>query len=111
MFDANGNADYAENIIFDNMSRELDSFNHDFRVDGSVDQVTYATLSSITSALTVGYVLWMVRGGMLMASFVSSLPAWQSVDPMNIVDFGSDADMNGDDESLESMIQQFSTDA
>lgn len=102
-------SDYSSEFAFANMSRELDMFDHDFKVEGAVDQVTFATLSSITGVLTVGYVLWMVRGGMLMASFVSSIPAWQSVDPLNIVEFGSLGSADGDDESLESIVDQFTT--
>ena len=89
----------------------MDNFDHSFEIDGSVDQVTFATLSSITGALTVGYVLWMVRGGMLMASFVSSIPAWQSVDPLNIVEFGSIDGGDTDEESLESIVTQYSSQA
>ena len=101
--------DYSSEFAFASMSRDLDMFDYDFKVEGAVDQVTFATLSSITSVLTVGYVLWMVRGGMLMASFVSSIPAWQSVDPLNIVEFGSLGSAEGDDESLESIVNQFTT--
>ena len=101
----------AEQFDFSHLSQDLDNFDHTFEIDGSVDQVTFATLSSITGALTVGYVLWMVRGGMLMASFVSSIPAWQSVDPLNIVEFGSIGGGDADEESLESIVTQFSSPA
>lgn len=101
----------AEQFDFSHLSQDLDNFDHAFEIDGSVDQVTFATLSSITGALTVGYVLWMVRGGMLMASFVSSIPAWQSVDPLNIVEFGSIGGGDVDEESLESIVTQFSSQA
>lgn len=105
--DANlsGHADKAGFAAF---SQELDNFDRNVRISGTVDQVTFATLSSITSVLTVGYVLWMVRGGMLMASFVSSIPAWQSVDPLNIVEFDALDSVDVDDESLESIVNQFS---
>ena len=42
--------------------------------------------SAITStSLTVGYVLWLIRGGTLLASFASALPAWTSFDPLALV--------------------------
>lgn len=105
--DANLN-DNADKVGFAAFSQELDNFDRNVRISGTVDQVTFATLSSITSVLTVGYVLWMVRGGMLMASFVSSIPAWQSVDPLNIVEFDALDSVDVDDESLESIVNQFS---
>lgn len=101
----------AGQFDFSYLSQDLDNFDQSFKIDGTVDQVTFATLSSVTSALTVGYVLWMVRGGMLMASFVSSIPAWQSVDPLNIVEFGSIGGGDVDEESLESIVTQFSNQA
>jgi hypothetical protein len=101
----------AGQFDFSYLSQDLDNFDHSFEIDGSADQVTFATLSSITGALTVGYVLWMVRGGMLMASFVSSIPVWQSVDPLNIVEFGSIDGGDIDEESLESIVTQFSSQA
>lgn len=36
--------------------------------------------------LTVGYVAWLVRGGVLLTSFISSLPSWQSFDPLPVLE-------------------------
>jgi hypothetical protein len=49
--------------------------------------------------LTVGYVLWLLRGGALIASLLSSLPAWRLIDPLPVlsrVDDEEDADEDQD---------------
>jgi len=49
--------------------------------------------------LTVGYVLWLLRGGALVASLLSSLPAWRLIDPLPVlsrVDEEEDADEDQD---------------
>ena len=51
---------------------------------------------------TAGYVFWFMRGGALLASMVSSLPAWQSYDPLPILDFADKKHhdgLDGEDES------------
>ncbi|MCI4430411.1 MAG: cadherin domain-containing protein [Burkholderiales bacterium] len=39
----------------------------------------------LVSGLSIGYVLWLARGGVLMASLMSALPAWTSVDPLPVL--------------------------
>jgi len=37
--------------------------------------------------MSVGYVLWCLRSGTLMASALSSLPLWRTFDPLPVLDF------------------------
>jgi hypothetical protein len=39
----------------------------------------------VVGGVSVGYVLWLARGGVLMASLMSALPAWASVDPLPVL--------------------------
>jgi hypothetical protein len=55
--------------------------------------------------LSAGYVVWMLKGGSLMASVLSSLPAWQLTDPLAIL-VGTKGDEDDDDESLETIIEE-----
>ncbi|MEM7782931.1 MAG: Ig-like domain-containing protein [Planctomycetota bacterium] len=64
---------------------------------GLVDNLVVGTTAITTASLSVGYVLWIVRGGTLMASFVSTLPAWTSFDPLPIV---KNSGLDDDSESL-----------
>ena len=55
------------------------------------------------TSLTIGYVAWLIRGGVLVSSLLTSMPAWRLLDPLpilgNVKSRGSD-----DDDSLESMV-------
>jgi hypothetical protein len=48
-------------------------------------QVDAAGAALVSSGLSVGYVLWLARGGVLVASVMSSVPAWSSVDPLPVL--------------------------
>lgn len=39
----------------------------------------------VSSSLSVGYVLWLVRGGALLASLSAALPAWANLDPLPVL--------------------------
>jgi hypothetical protein len=41
-----------------------------------------------TSTVSYGYVIWLLRGGLLLSSLLSSLPAWASLDPLPILASG-----------------------
>ena len=39
----------------------------------------------MSTALSVGYAFWTIRGGYLLASALSSLSAWRMVDPLPVL--------------------------
>lgn len=47
-----------------------------------------ATGVGVTGGLSIGYVVWLIRGGVLVSSMLSALPAWQMVDPLPILAAG-----------------------
>jgi hypothetical protein len=63
-----------------------------------------AIVSSV--GLSVGYVVWLLRGGMLLASLLSSMPAWQFLDPLPILVRKRRDDPSEDKESLESIVDR-----
>jgi hypothetical protein len=56
--------------------------------------------------LSVGYVIWLTRGGLLLASLLSSLPAWRLIDPIAVLAQlrTDDEDDRDDEESLDSLL-------
>ena len=54
--------------------------------------------------LSAGYVVWMLKGGSLMASVLSSLPAWQLADPLAIL-AGTKGHGDEDEDTLETIIK------
>ncbi len=65
-----------------------------------IDQVVLGTAGFGMGGLSVGYIIWLLRGGSLVASMLTSIPAWRMVDPLPILDF-----LDGDDEDQESLDQ------
>lgn len=51
----------------------------------SLEQQTLAGTLVLSSSLSVGYLLWLVRGGALLASLASTIPAWASLDPLPVL--------------------------
>ncbi len=44
------------------------------------------TVGAITSAGTLGYILWSLRGGVLIATALSQLPSWRFIDPLPVLE-------------------------
>ncbi len=64
---------------------------------------TFGNSVGLSSGFTVGYMIWLLRGGTLMGSMLTSLPAWRLVDPLPVL-AELDDDLDDDQESLESMV-------
>lgn len=47
------------------------------------DSVTVGT--TVVSTFSVGYVLWSLRGGHLLSTFLATMPAWQLMDPLPVL--------------------------
>lgn len=69
-----------------------------------MESVVVGSTAAVSTSVTVGYVVWLLRGGSLLTTFLSSLPAWQAFDPMPVLDQFNDGDGEDDDESLASMV-------
>ena len=67
---------------------------------------------ALVAGLSLGYVVMLTRGGLLIASLVSSMPVWRLIDPIPILaSLGADQDDDsGDDESLDGLIRRASDD-
>lgn len=62
---------------------------------------------AVTTTLSVGYVAWLVRGGVLLSTALSSLPAWQFIDPLPVLARTGDSEDGGsDDDSLQDIIKE-----
>ena len=60
----------------------------------------------MTAGLSVGYVVWLARSGVLMSSVLSSLPAWSFIDPLPVLASLQNRQEDDDEESLESMVEE-----
>jgi hypothetical protein len=48
-------------------------------------KVAVGSAAVVTTSLSVGYVIWILRGGSLLTTFMSALPAWQAFDPLPVL--------------------------
>lgn len=58
------------------------------------------------AGLTIGYVAWLIRGGVLLTSLLSTMPAWRLLDPLPILNSAAGKRRGDDDDSLEAMVDQ-----
>ncbi len=91
----------------DSFQQQLDQLRDEIRQQLSLDKNTVASTLVVSTGLSVGYVLWLVRGGVLLSSLLSSLPAWRLIDPLPILGH-LNRQKRGDDEddSLEGMLKK-----
>jgi hypothetical protein len=84
--------------------KELNKLREEVHEEAVVETRVAASVFVVSSGLSVGYVLWLLRGGVLLASLLSSIPAWRLVDPLPVLGrVGGQSD--DDDESLEEMVE------
>ena len=68
------------------ISQSGEFFESNSETSPTLDRVAVGSSALATTSLSVGYVVWMLRGGSLFASFMTSLPAWKSFDLLPILD-------------------------
>ena len=50
-----------------------------------IDKVVVGSTAVVSTSLSVGYVIWIFRGGSLLTAFMSTLPTWSSFDPLPVL--------------------------
>ncbi len=95
-----------DKIVADNgFQKSLERVRDDVMQVASIDRNVMASTIGVSASFTIGYVLWLVRGGVLISSLLASLPAWRMVDPLPVL--GSLANSKRDekdDKSLEELV-------
>jgi hypothetical protein len=93
--------DFIEEL--DRLQEEIESF-------VGLEMTVAGSSIAVTMGLSIGYVIWLTRGGLLLASLLSSLPAWRLIDPIAVLAYlGEDEeDDREDEESLDSLLSRSS---
>lgn len=88
--------------------QELDQLREEVHEEAEVEKVIVRSVLAVTIGLSIGYVVWLVRAGVLLSSILSSLPAWLLVDPLPVLGYlgKGPKDDEDDDESLESVVSK-----
>jgi hypothetical protein len=81
----------------ESLASEFDQLRDALREQAQLQQGVVGAVALGSLSLTVGYVLWILRGGVLVASVLSTLPAWRFLDPLPILAQDDDEDEDQDD--------------
>ena len=75
---------------------QLDDIEASF--DAEFGKVSYS-IGAVSAFGAAGYILWTLRGGVLMAAAMSQLPSWKMVDPLPVLDsYSNDRNETGEDD-------------
>ena len=89
--------------------QNLDKVKARVETEANIATVAVGSATAVTATVSVGYVLWTIRGGYLMASMISTLPAWRMIDPLPVLEGSTNIEDDPDDDSLEGMIERSRT--
>jgi hypothetical protein len=85
-----------------NFLDSLNKANTDVERIITIDAFNLGTGAVFSAGLSVGYVAWLLRSGVILTSVLSSLPAWRFIDPLPILSNLDAFDAN--QETLEDII-------
>ncbi|MET0961247.1 MAG: hypothetical protein ABWY05_00285, partial [Noviherbaspirillum sp.] len=88
------------------LNRSLDDMRDSVKAAAETEHRIVGSSVAVGASVSVGYVIWLLRGGVLATSLLSSLPAWRFVDPLPVLARmrqGGDEEEDSDD-SLESLV-------
>jgi hypothetical protein len=84
---------------------ELNRMRETVAAEPTVEHRIVGSTVAVTGAMSVGYVIWLLRGGLLLSSLLSSLPAWHAMDPMPVLARSNNSEDDGeDDDPLENLF-------
>ena len=63
----------------------VDQMRESIENQSKVEHLLSAAAAAAGLSLSVGYLVWLVRGGVLLSSLLSSLPAWRMLDPLPVL--------------------------
>jgi hypothetical protein len=67
------------------LANDLNQIRDEMAEQAQLEHWVSASVAVGTFGLTVGYVLWLLRGGALLTSLLSTLPAWRLIDPLPVL--------------------------
>jgi hypothetical protein len=91
---------------YDLMRNSLDAVKEEIGKEMMLDRAVLGSAIATSVGLSAGYVVWMLKGGSLLASVLSSLPVWQLADPLAILVGKKDEENDEEDDSLKTIIKE-----
>ncbi|MEO8325822.1 MAG: hypothetical protein ABI618_08235, partial [Nitrospirota bacterium] len=66
--------------------QDLDRVRDDVQDVAATEKTYLASSIAVSTGLSIGYVMWLLRSGVLLTALLSSVPAWQFVNPLLVLD-------------------------
>ena len=85
------------------LAEESDRRQRDIEDESAASRMVIGSSATVLSGFSVGYLIYLLRGGAMMASMLTSLPAWRFVDPLPILQSMNNVD-DTDNESLQTIV-------
>lgn len=76
---------WLQTLASDELLRQFKEVQRQLLYESEERGAFLASATGVASGLTVGYVIWLVRGGVLLSAMLSALPAWQLIDPLPVM--------------------------
>ena len=83
-------------------SGQFDHLRANVQEELDLDRTMTISVAGVSLGLSLVYVLWLIRGGVLMGSYLSALPAWRVLDPLPVLSRADD-EAEEDDEALDAI--------
>ena len=85
-------SDLTFQASFGSLWNDLDQLGERIDADAEVPDFVIGSAAGFTTSLSVGYVVWLIRGGHILAGLMAQLPAWRFIDPLPILGALADDD-------------------
>jgi hypothetical protein len=89
-------------VVTMQLMQQLDEVNAQIDEQTRKTTITASGVAGMsTTLLSVGYVIWCLRGGSLVATLLTTLPLWRWLDPLPVLEHADKdrkRDQNDDDE-------------
>ncbi len=86
-----------------NAQEQINFFEEKLTKNVAMNGRVVGSVGVVTTGFSVGYLIWAVRGGMLLSGVLSQIPAWTMLDPLMVIDGDNKDD---DKESLQTIMDR-----
>lgn len=88
------------------LGRSLNALREVLNEASSGRQQMMVSSIALTTGLSMGYVIWLLRGGALLGSMLSSMPLWGMIDPLPILNRASGKNVLSDGTDADAPLEQ-----
>jgi hypothetical protein len=77
--------DLQRSLRAGSFAENLNQLRDEVQENLALEQSLTVSVAGVSLGLSLAYVLWLIRGGVLMGSYLSALPAWRILDPLPVL--------------------------